>query len=850
MKYSDYSNTAHTLCLVESVDDLRQIETDGKTVALNVETTGFDYNTDSVVGVSIAVLDGDRIVSYYIPLRHSKGHNVDTEPVFDLVQKVIDGNKVLLYNREFVFTFLEKDGIRCGLNHTHDAQIMLYLCTNKPCPTRNEYAHLYFPDVPIYELDLERVNFAQHDPEISYLFAAQKTVLTIMLARKVWDAYPMIHNIYRLDNESNEVVRWICRNTELPVSKERVRNELNSVNTDIDEVKYKLRGLLGYDAEIDNPNKRLELVRECVGMVDSLSDFIVKDSTNPVVMLVKQYGELAVYRTTLEKMLNYGDTIRVRYSTVTAATGRLSSGGARGNTFFNDFNIQAVEKKDVVRYVHKADNALGFTVDDNPEDAVREVKCKGGLRDAFVCPDGYVWVSADYSGEEMVLAACFSKDENLIEPIREGKDIHRHIAETMFGQADDESRSKIKQLNFSVIYGATEYSISRRLKITVDECKAMLTKYFSHLSGLASWRQRMVEKARKNGYVSTLFGRPRMLFESYQKGDYRSADRCACNSPIQGCTPLSGHLETEHSAVRMENIIGRKVRDIHGGMIIPTHRGESEPLFCLFGGGEWMICDDNHSLVYGKRKSPRATKVRDGLRGRVWLAKLRKRRWKINHFVFKSVSDCASLFVLLCKRDGEIKDDNVTLNSALLKLALTRHWFKADYKAAVSLRSVASLFGYNVVYSERRDKFRVSFFRRGKTRLKKIWWCLEKGMTVPVGSCTKITDMQMYDNQGFVNKNTGADIIRIDLCKFKRLFDTDSTWAENVRFANTVHDECNFYVREEYLYNAVEKIYDTMYFEHPLMALPLKASVSVGQDWGHLVEVDIDKIKTRNKNVV
>ena len=318
MKYSDYSNTAHTLCLVESVDDLRQIETDGKTVALNVETTGFDYNTDSVVGVSIAVLDGDRIVSYYIPLRHSKGHNVDTEPVFGLVQKVIDGNKVLLYNREFVFTFLEKDGIRCGLNHTHDAQIMLYLCTNKPCPTRNEYAHLYFPDVPIYELDLERVNFAQHDPEISYLFAAQKTVLTIMLARKVWDAYPMIHNIYRLDNESNEVVRWICRNTELPVSKERVRNELNNVNTDIDEVKYKLRGLLGYDAEIDNPNKRLELVRECVGMVDSLSDFIVKDSTNPVVMLVKQYGELAVYRTTLEKMLNYGDTMRVRYSTMTA----------------------------------------------------------------------------------------------------------------------------------------------------------------------------------------------------------------------------------------------------------------------------------------------------------------------------------------------------------------------------------------------------------------------------------------------------------------------------------------------------------------------------------------------------
>lgn len=849
MLETEYSNTKHTLCLVQTTDDLRSIQTDGHTVTLNVETTGYDYNKDTVVGVSIAVLDGDKITSYYIPLRHTVGKNIDTEPTFALVQKIIDNNGVYFYNRDFVFTFLEKEGIRCGLNHTHDTQIMLYLCTNKPCPTRNEYAHLFFPDVPIYELDLERLNFAEHNPDVAFIFAAQKNVLTIMLARHVWKTYDMIHKIYQLDNESNEVVRWICNNTELPISKERVRGELNNVNTDIDEIKYKLRGLLGYDAEIDNPVKRLELVRECIGAVESLSDYAVKDSANPIVMLVKHYGELIVYRTTLEKMLDYGDTMRVRYSTVTAATGRLSSGGARGNTFFNDFNIQAVEKKDVVRYVHRTDDGIGFTIDDNPDNAIKTVKCKGGLRDAFVCPDGYVWVSADYSGEEMVLAACFSKDENLIEPIREGKDIHRHIAETMFGQSDDESRSRIKQLNFSVIYGATAYSIAKRLKITVDECRELLAKYFNHLGGLDAWRKRMVDKARKNGYVSTLFGRPRMLFDSYQRGDYHAADRCACNSPIQGCTPLSGHLETEHSAVRMESVVGRRLKDVHGGLLIPTHRGESEPLFCLFGRGEWIICDENHSFVYGNKKAPKVAALRNGLKKRVWLAKLRKKQWRFNRFVFRPSGECASLFVMLCKRDTEIKDDNVTLNSALFKLALTRHWFSADYNAAVSLRSVASIFGHNVLYNARRDKFRVSFRRHKRVRLRSISWCLKQGKTVPVGSCTKITDMQMYDNQGFVNKNTGADIIRIDLCKFKRLFDIDADWAANVRFACTIHDECNFYVRKEYLCAAVHKIYDTMYFEHPLMALPLRATVSVGADWGHLLDIDVQSV-TDNKIII
>ena len=334
----------------------------------------------------------------------------------------------------------------------------------------------------------------------------------------------------------------------------------------------------------------------------------------------------------------------------------------------------------------------------------------------------------------------------------------------------------------------------------------------------------------------------------YNSGQQYTADRCACNSPIQGCTPLSGHLETEHSAVRMETVIGHRLKDIYGKYIIPSHRGDKEPLFCLFKSGDYLICDYVHGLVYGDKKAPKVAYIRDIMnkRRRVWLAKLRKKTWKFNHFFFKTPAECASLFTMICKRDNEIKDDNITLNSALFKLALSAHWFRADYDSAVSLRSVASIFGYNVVYNDREDKFRVTFFRKKKTKIKQITWCFNNDKKVPVGSCTKITDMQMYDNQGFVNKNTGADIIRIDLCKFKKLFDTDNEWATNVKFACTVHDECNFYVKTEYLYKAIEKIYNTMYFEHPLMALPLKVSVSVGSDWGHLMEIDLKQVKENN----
>lgn len=850
MKSIQFNNTKHTFCLIEDVSELPKIDS-SQTMGLCVESTGVDYTRDKIVGISIAVMiSDDEIISYYIPVRHTKGKNIDLKASLALVQSILDNNKVFIANREFVFTFLEKEGVRCSLNRTHDTQIMLYLCTSKPHPSRNEYAHLYFPDMPIYELDMEQqLDFSNQYPEYLYNYAAQKALLNILLAKKVWTMYPMIHEIYRLDNESNEVIRWLCMHTEMPISKPVIRNELDKTNYIIDKITYELKSKGFIDYDLNDAMKRLEIVQSVMGdSIKSLSDFAIRDSENAVVQLVKQYGEQANYRATLEKMLNYNDTMRIHYSTVTAATGRLTSGAMLSNSYYNDFNIQNVEKKEEIRYLHKTDCGIGFTIDDNPDDAVREVKCKGGLRDAFVCPEGYVWVSADYSGEEMVLAACFSKEENLIEPIREGKDIHRHIAGTMFGQEDDESRSRIKQLNFSVIYGATAYSIAKRLKISLEECSDMLTKYFEHLKGIRVWRDKMIAKARSKGYVCTLFGRPRMLFEMYNTGQGSAADRCACNSPIQGCTPLSGHLETEHSAIRMETIIGHKVKDTHGKYIIPTHRGDREPLFCLFKSGDYLICDYVHSLVYGDKKAPKVAYIRDIMnkRQRVWLAELRKKRWKLNRFFFKSSAECASLFTMMCKRDNEIKDDNVTLNSALLKLALSGHWFKADYNAAVSLRSVASIFGYNVIYSSLRDKFKVSFFRRRRTKIKSISWCFTNDRKVPVGSCTKITDMQMYDNQGFVNKNTGADIIRIDLCKFKKLFDTDEEWRENVKFACTVHDECNFYVKETYLYKAVKKIYDTMYFEHPLMALPLKVSISVGNDWGHLLDVDLEQVKENN----
>ena len=842
----------HKLILIQSESELNEILIDHKSISLNVETTGFDYVNDYLVGVSVGVKrNDDSIASYYIPLRHKNYSSlICLEDTMAFIQNIIDNERVLFFNRPFAFAFLEKEGVKCDLNKTHDVQIMLYLATSKSCPSRNEYAGLFIPNVDIFDLDFSKQNFSEYNPENAFVFAAQKSILNILLGEYVWQHYPMIHNIYTIDNRSNEVVRWLCKTTQMPINYDYVKQEYERIKSEIENVKYQCKSILGYEVNIDSPQDRLETLKRFLpiqGDADSFKDYQLDDFNHPIAKLFKRYGEMNTYKNMLESLLaSDGQPLRVRYSTITAKTGRLTSGFSKGNSYYSDFNIQNVEKREVMRYVHEGGD-IGFYIDDNPEGSIKQVKCKGGLRDAFVCPEGYVWVSCDYSGEEMCLLANFSKDDNLIKPIRDGKDIHNYIAKSIFGYENPECRTKTKALNFSVVYGAGENSIAKRLGISTDECKRLLEKYYTLLFRVRFWRDKMIAKARKQGYVSTLFGRPRMLYNEYMssnRADHSAADRAACNSPIQGCTPLNGHLETEDAAIRMSTILGTKQISADKRELIPTHRGDSEPLFCLFKSGDYLICDNNHQLIYNNMVEPKVTSIRKGFqRVRVMLAPLRKKSLKFSKFLFKPLTDCKAYFILTCKRDNVIKRDNKDMNSALFRLALRGCWFSASYESAISMRSVASVFGYNVVYSAKRDMFKVRFWRRRRSAIRNIWWCFDDDKKVPMGTCTTMTGFQMYMNQGFWNKNTGADIIRLVLCKFKGLFDNDKEWADNVKFACTIHDECNFYVKKEYLGEACKKIYETMYFTHPLCVLPVEGKLSVGTDWGHLMDIELNQIK-------
>jgi len=165
----------------------------------------------------------------------------------------------------------------------------------------------------------------------------------------------------------------------------------------------------------------------------------------------------------------------------------------------------------------------------------------GGLiRKTFVAKDGYVLIDADYSQIELRLLAAISHDEEMIAAFREGKDIHTKTACGIFGvppeMIDHGMRAAAKRVNFSIVYGISDYGLSQDLGISVYEAHRYIEEYYRQFPTIKPCLDGFKQEGHDKGYVSTLFGRRRILKElTSANHNIRSfGERAAMNTPIQG----------------------------------------------------------------------------------------------------------------------------------------------------------------------------------------------------------------------------------------------------------------------------------------------------------------------------
>lgn len=367
---------------------------------------------------------------------------------------------------------------------------------------------------------------------------------------------------------------------ELPLSSVLARMEMQGVKIDVEglevygqelderlsELIANIYELAGTEFNINSPKQLGEILFEKLGLpvikktktgYSTDAEVLEKlESSHEIVALLLRYRQLSKLKSTyveglLKEVRQPQQKIHTYFRQTIAATGRLSS------QFPNLQNIPIrMEEGRKIRRVFVPER------------------------------EGSYILAADYSQIELRVLAHLSQDPRLIDAFENEMDIHTKTAMDVFSvdesQVDAEMRRQAKAVNFGIVYGISDYGLSQNLNITRKEAAHFIEQYFRVFQGVRQYMDEIVEKARKDGYVSTLLHRRRYLPEirssNYNKRSF--AERTAMNTPIQGTAADIIKLAMVKMAERMkeQQLESRMLLQVHDELVFEVPENELETM--------------------------------------------------------------------------------------------------------------------------------------------------------------------------------------------------------------------------------------------------------------------------------
>jgi DNA polymerase I len=240
---------------------------------------------------------------------------------------------------------------------------------------------------------------------------------------------------------------------------------------------------------------------------------------------------------------------------------------------------------------HQAATATGRLSSSDPNLQNIPIRTEVGreIRRAFVAEGGHQLVSADYSQVELRLLAHIANDPVLIQAFLDDEDIHSRTAAEIFNvepkAVDREQRRVAKTVNFGIAYGLSAHGLSTRLGISQENARDVIERYFTRYAGIRQYLEDTVEKARKVGYVETLYGRRRLMGDllSKNRGVAQAAERAAINMPIQGTAAdlMKRAMLAVDAALKEEKLKTRVLLQVHDELLFEAPDAEVEQVKAL-----------------------------------------------------------------------------------------------------------------------------------------------------------------------------------------------------------------------------------------------------------------------------
>jgi len=335
-----------------------------------------------------------------------------------------------------------------------------------------------------------------------------------------------------------------------------------SLSGEIEERQSRIYRLAGVEFNINSPKQLGEVLFEKLMLpapkktktgystsIEVLERLIDK---HPIIREIIKYRELTKLKSTyadgLLKVIAPDGRIHTSFQMTVTATGRLSS---------TEPNLQNIPVR----------RALG-----------------GEIRRMFIASPGKTLIDADYSQIELRILAHISGDETMIRAFQNNEDIHTVTASQVFGVAPEEvtplQRSRAKAVNFGIVYGISAFSLAQDIDVTTSEAKAYISSYLNKYHGVREYMKKVVEEAKRNEYVTTLFGRRRYLPElkSANFNTRSFGERVALNTPIQGTAAdiIKLAMVRVHSRLKREGLKAKLLLQVHDELIVEAPVAEEE----------------------------------------------------------------------------------------------------------------------------------------------------------------------------------------------------------------------------------------------------------------------------------
>ncbi|MBN8512702.1 MAG: DNA polymerase I [Candidatus Accumulibacter regalis] len=543
--------------------------------ALDTETTSLDPFAARIVGVSLAVAEGE---AAYLPLAHHYPGGPDQLPCEATLARLKPwlesaAHAKIGQNLKYDQHVLANHGIALA-GVAHDTLLQSYVLESGKDGARGHdlgrlaTRHLGLATIPYEELcgkGARQISFAQVAIEQAAEYAAEDADLCLRLHARLHPQITADAGLARVYATIEMPVRDILfrmERTGVLIDAQLLAAQSGEIGRRLLELEAQAHAAAGQPFNVNSPKQLAEILFGTLGLPvkkktpsgtpstdeEVLSELALDYPLPKILLESRQLAKLkGTYTDKLPKMVNrQTGRVHTSYAQAVAVTGRLAS---------SDPNLQNIPVR-------------------TPEGR--------RIRAAFIAPAGSSIVSADYSQIELRIMAHLSQDPRLLEAFARGEDVHRATAAEIFGVASSDvgpdQRRVAKVINFGLIYGMSAFGLARQLDLERSAAQAYIERYFARYPGVASYMARTREMARTQGYVDTVFGRRLWLPEirSSQAARRQGAERAAINAPMQGSAAdlIKSAMIVVQGWLDAERLHSRLLLQVHDELVLEVPDGE------------------------------------------------------------------------------------------------------------------------------------------------------------------------------------------------------------------------------------------------------------------------------------